>query len=154
MGSRDPGSTAPGQRLSVPVRDTRITGLGVTLVTMPFTRPESWAWHERTGLTSAVIGVHTDRWIDRLGEAAVAPGPTPSVMTEMGRRMEESVAEAPDRGELMTGRVLGGAGGTPSARRPSRAGLASRWRAGTSATGFASANARQGLDQMMSVPSQ
>ena len=86
----------------------RITGLDITLVTIPFTRPELWAWGERTGLTSAVIEVHTDRGIDGLGEALVVLGPTPSIVVEILRRMEEFVvAEAPNRVEYLTTKVLG-----------------------------------------------
>lgn len=86
----------------------RITGLDVTLVTIPFTRPELWAWGERTGVTSAVIEVHTDRGIDGLGEALVVLGPTPSIVVEIVRRMEELVVgEAPNRVEYLTARILG-----------------------------------------------
>lgn len=86
----------------------RITGLDVTFVTIPFTRPEIWAWGERTGVTSAVLQLHTDVGIDGLGEALVVLGPTPRVVLEMLRDMERLVVdEPPNRVEFLTAKVLG-----------------------------------------------
>jgi L-alanine-DL-glutamate epimerase-like enolase superfamily enzyme len=85
-----------------------ITGLDVTFVTIPFTRPELWAWGERMGVTSAVIELHTDAGIDGIGEALVVLGPTPPIVLEILRRMEELViGEAPNRVEFLTAKILG-----------------------------------------------
>jgi L-alanine-DL-glutamate epimerase-like enolase superfamily enzyme len=85
-----------------------ITGVDVTFVTIPFTRPELWAWGERMGVTSAVIELHTDAGVDGLGEALVVLGPTPPIVLEILRRMEELVVgESPNRVELLTAKILG-----------------------------------------------
>jgi L-alanine-DL-glutamate epimerase-like enolase superfamily enzyme len=85
-----------------------ITGLDVTFVTIPFTRPELWAWGERMGVTSAVIELHTDAGVDGLGEALVVLGPTPPIVLEILRRMEELVSgESPSRVEFLTAKILG-----------------------------------------------
>jgi L-alanine-DL-glutamate epimerase-like enolase superfamily enzyme len=85
-----------------------ITGLDVTFVTIPFTRPELWAWGERMGVTSAVIELHTDAGVDGLGEALVVLGPTPPIVLEILRRMEELVVgESPNRVEFLTAKILG-----------------------------------------------
>jgi L-alanine-DL-glutamate epimerase-like enolase superfamily enzyme len=85
-----------------------ITGLDITFVTIPFTRPELWAWGERMGVTSAVIELHTDAGIDGLGEALVVLGPTPPIVLEILRRMEELVVgESPNRVEWLTSKILG-----------------------------------------------
>lgn len=85
-----------------------ITGLDVTFVTIPFTRPELWAWGTRLGVTSAVIELHTDAGIDGLGEALVVLGPTPPVVLAILRGMEELVVgEAPSRVEYLTAKILG-----------------------------------------------
>jgi L-alanine-DL-glutamate epimerase-like enolase superfamily enzyme len=85
-----------------------ITGIDVTFVTIPFTRPELWAWGARTGVTSAVVEVHTDVGIDGLGEALVVLGPTPPIVRELLRRIEELViGEEPNRIEFLTGKILG-----------------------------------------------
>jgi len=86
----------------------RITGLDVTLVTIPFTRPELWAWGDRKGVTSAIVELHTDAGIDGLGEAVVVLGPTPTIVVDILRRMEELVVgEAPNRVEFLTAKILG-----------------------------------------------
>lgn len=86
----------------------QITGLDVTFVTIPFTRPELWAWGDRKGMTSAIIEVHTDAGISGLGEAVVVLGPTPPIVLEVLRRMEQLVVgEAPNRVELLTAKILG-----------------------------------------------
>jgi L-alanine-DL-glutamate epimerase-like enolase superfamily enzyme len=85
-----------------------ITGLDVTFVTIPFTRPELWAWGERKGVTSAVIELHTDAGVTGLGEAVVVLGPTPPIVLAVLRRMEELViGEAPNRVEFLTAKILG-----------------------------------------------
>lgn len=86
----------------------RITGLDVTFVTIPFTRPELWAWGNRMGVTSAIIEVHTDAGISGIGEAVVVLGPTPPIVNEVLRRMEQLVVgEAPNRVEFLTAKILG-----------------------------------------------
>lgn len=86
----------------------RITGLEVTFVTIPFTRPELWAWGERKGVTSAVIELHTDAGVSGIGEAIVVLGPTPPIVLAVLRRMEELViGEAPNRVEFLTAKILG-----------------------------------------------
>jgi L-alanine-DL-glutamate epimerase-like enolase superfamily enzyme len=88
-----------------------ITGLDVTFVTIPFTRPELWAWGTRWGVTSAVIELHTDVGVTGLGEAVVVLGPTPPIVLAVLRRMEELViGGAPNRVEHLTARVLGAGG--------------------------------------------
>lgn len=85
-----------------------ITGIDVTPVTIPFTRPELWAWGERRGVTSAVIELRTDTGVTGLGEAVVVLGPTPEVVVEILRRMERLVVgEDPGRVEYLTAKILG-----------------------------------------------
>lgn len=86
----------------------KITGINVTPVTIPFTRPELWAWGKRVGVTSAVIELETDGGITGLGEAVVVLGPTPQIVLEILRRMEELVVgEDPGRVEYLTAKILG-----------------------------------------------
>ncbi len=85
-----------------------ITSIDVTPVTIPFTRPELWAWGERRGVTSAVIELQTDTGITGLGEAVVVLGPTPLIVVEVIRRMEQLVVgEDPGRVEYLTAKILG-----------------------------------------------
>jgi L-alanine-DL-glutamate epimerase-like enolase superfamily enzyme len=51
----------------------RITGLRATPVAVPFTRPEAWAFGERTGMVSVLLEVDTDVGLVGLGEAAAYP---------------------------------------------------------------------------------
>ena len=51
----------------------RITGLRATPVAVPFTRPEAWAFGERTGMVSVLLEVDTDEGLVGLGEAAAYP---------------------------------------------------------------------------------
>jgi L-alanine-DL-glutamate epimerase-like enolase superfamily enzyme len=97
-------------------------------VTIPFTRPELWAWADRTGFTSAVLEVHTDRGIDGLGEAVVVLGPTPAILM--------AIPTGPGLGlELDRTRL-------------------DEYHAAYERQGFASAHAGQGANQMMNVPNQ
>ena len=48
----------------------RITALRATPVAVPFTRPEAWAFGERTGMVSVLLEVDTDEGLVGLGEAA------------------------------------------------------------------------------------
>jgi L-alanine-DL-glutamate epimerase-like enolase superfamily enzyme len=50
-----------------------ITALRATPVAVPFTRPESWAFGERTGMVSVLLEVDTDEGLVGLGEAAAYP---------------------------------------------------------------------------------
>ena len=86
----------------------RITGLDITLITIPFAKREKWAWGVREGMTSAVVEVHTDAGVTGIGEAIVVLGPTPPIVVELLRRMEELVAgEDPGRIEYLTAKVMG-----------------------------------------------
>lgn len=51
----------------------RITGIRATPVAVPFTRPEAWAFGERTGMVSVLLEVDTDEGLVGLGEAAAYP---------------------------------------------------------------------------------
>jgi L-alanine-DL-glutamate epimerase-like enolase superfamily enzyme len=51
----------------------RITGLRATPVAVPFTRPEVWAFGERTGMVSVLLEVSTDEGLVGIGEAAAYP---------------------------------------------------------------------------------
>jgi L-alanine-DL-glutamate epimerase-like enolase superfamily enzyme len=50
-----------------------ITALRATPVAVPFTRPEAWAYGERTGMVSVLLEVDTDEGLVGLGEAAAYP---------------------------------------------------------------------------------
>jgi len=52
----------------------QITGLKRTIVTVPFRKPEYWAWGSRPALTNTIIEIETDEGITGLGEAPSFPG--------------------------------------------------------------------------------
>lgn len=58
---------------------TVITGIEVTPVSVPFARPERWAFGEHTGMTTLIVELHTDSAITGLGEI-VPGGPGPRAL--------------------------------------------------------------------------
>jgi L-alanine-DL-glutamate epimerase-like enolase superfamily enzyme len=51
----------------------RITGLEVTIVSVPFTQPETWVWGRRHGITNALVEVSTDEGVTGIGECPGHP---------------------------------------------------------------------------------
>jgi L-alanine-DL-glutamate epimerase-like enolase superfamily enzyme len=51
----------------------RITGLEVTIVSVPFTQPETWVWGRRHGITNALVEVFTDEGVTGIGECPGHP---------------------------------------------------------------------------------
>lgn len=82
----------------------RITALEPTVVAVPFTRDELWAFGGRRGLTSVILEVHTDEGVTGLGEAAGYP--TPEIVLAVIRSLEGLVVgEDPFRIERLMKRV-------------------------------------------------
>lgn len=55
---------------------TRIVGIDLTPVTIPFTGPEHWAFGDHDGMTSVIVELRTDSGVVGLGEILPAgPGP-------------------------------------------------------------------------------
>lgn len=64
----------------------KITELKTTVVAVPFTGDELWAWGGRSGLTSVILEMKTDDGLTGLGEA---PGyPTPEIVLAVIRSLE------------------------------------------------------------------
>ncbi len=67
----------------------KITGLKTTVVAVPFTGDELWAWGGRGGLTNVILEMETDEGLIGLGEA---PGyPTADVVLAVIRSLESLV---------------------------------------------------------------
>lgn len=58
---------------------TRIAGIDVTPIAIPFAAPERWAFGEHTGMTSLVVELRTDSGLVGLGEI-VPGGPGPQAL--------------------------------------------------------------------------
>jgi len=54
-------------------RIAKITRIDTTAVSVPFTKPETWAWGRRLGITNLLIQIHTDVGVVGLGEAVGFP---------------------------------------------------------------------------------
>jgi L-alanine-DL-glutamate epimerase-like enolase superfamily enzyme len=55
------------------VAQVRITGLDVTVVSLPFREPETWIWGRRGGITNAIVEVSTDEGLAGIGECPGHP---------------------------------------------------------------------------------
>ncbi len=65
----------------------RITHVDVTIVSVPFKKPEAWRFGRAWGVTNAIVEVHTDEGVTGLGEA---PGnPAVRVVAEAIRAMSD-----------------------------------------------------------------
>jgi L-alanine-DL-glutamate epimerase-like enolase superfamily enzyme len=62
----------PTRGLVEPVK-VRITGLDVTVVSVPFKEPETWVWGRRHGITNALLEVRTDESLVGVGECPGHP---------------------------------------------------------------------------------
>jgi L-Ala-D/L-Glu epimerase len=51
----------------------KVTGVDVHIVSVPFTRPETWRFGRMWGLTNALVEVHTDEGITGIGEVPGSP---------------------------------------------------------------------------------
>jgi L-alanine-DL-glutamate epimerase-like enolase superfamily enzyme len=58
---------------------TRIAGIDVTPVSVPFARPERWAFGEHTGMTSLIVELRTESGLVGIGEI-VPGGPGPEAL--------------------------------------------------------------------------
>jgi len=64
----------------------RITALKTTVVAIPFTGAEKWAWGGRGGLANVILEVETDEGLTGLGEAGGYP--TPDIVVAVIRSLE------------------------------------------------------------------
>ncbi|HKW99505.1 MAG TPA: mandelate racemase/muconate lactonizing enzyme family protein [Bryobacteraceae bacterium] len=67
----------------------RITALKTTIVAIPFTAPEKWAWGGRGGLANVILEMETDEGVTGLGEAGGYP--TPDIVVAVIRSLEALV---------------------------------------------------------------
>jgi L-alanine-DL-glutamate epimerase-like enolase superfamily enzyme len=67
----------------------RITALKTTVVAIPFTGEERWAWGGRRGLANVILEVETDEGLVGLGEAGGYP--TPEIVVAVIRSLEDLV---------------------------------------------------------------
>jgi L-alanine-DL-glutamate epimerase-like enolase superfamily enzyme len=67
----------------------RITALKTTIVAIPFTGEEKWAWGGRGGLANVILEVETDEGLVGLGEAGGYP--TPDIVVAVIRSLEALV---------------------------------------------------------------
>jgi L-alanine-DL-glutamate epimerase-like enolase superfamily enzyme len=83
----------------------RITGLEVTIVSVPFTQPETWVWGRRHGITNALVEVFTDEGVTGIGEC---PGhPHVALVGEvLGAIAETIVGQDPLRIERILGVLM------------------------------------------------
>jgi len=51
----------------------KITDVKTTLISVPFQRPEVWAWGKRTGISSVIVEITTDEGLTGMGEIAILP---------------------------------------------------------------------------------
>jgi L-alanine-DL-glutamate epimerase-like enolase superfamily enzyme len=66
-----------------------ITALKTTIVAMPFTGEEKWAWGGRGGLSNVILEIETDEGLVGLGEASGYP--TPEIVLAVIRSLEPLV---------------------------------------------------------------
>jgi len=64
----------------------RITSLKTTVVAIPFTGAEKWAWGGRNGLANVILEIETDAGLMGLGEAGGYP--TPDIVVAVIRSLE------------------------------------------------------------------
>jgi len=64
----------------------RITRLKTTVVAIPFTSDEKWAWGGRRGLANVILELETDEGLIGLGEAGGYP--TPDIVVAVIRSLE------------------------------------------------------------------
>jgi L-alanine-DL-glutamate epimerase-like enolase superfamily enzyme len=67
----------------------RVTALKTTVVAIPFTGEEKWAWGGRRGLSNVILEIETDEGLVGLGEAAGYP--TPEIVVAVIRSLEPLV---------------------------------------------------------------
>jgi muconate cycloisomerase len=87
----------------------RISELNTTLVSVPFREEETWLWGRVSGLTNAIVEIHTDEGIVGIGEC---PGyPTVSIVSEFIDVCRPLlIGENPLRIERIVGTVMARAG--------------------------------------------
>ena len=66
-----------------------ITALKTTIVAIPFTGDETWAWGGRRGLSNVILEIETDEGLVGLGEAGGYP--TPDIVVAVIRSLEDLV---------------------------------------------------------------
>jgi L-alanine-DL-glutamate epimerase-like enolase superfamily enzyme len=83
----------------------RVSGLTVTVVSVPFNEEETWIWGRRGGITNALVEVTTDEGVAGVGEC---PGhPNVALVREVLQSVREVVlGENPLRPERLIGLLL------------------------------------------------
>ena len=86
----------------------KVTGVDIHVVSVPFTRPETWRFGRMWGLTNALVEVHTDEGITGIGEVPGSPliglvrgaleATIPWIVGEDPMRVNEFLTRASDRG--------------------------------------------------------
>jgi L-alanine-DL-glutamate epimerase-like enolase superfamily enzyme len=86
----------------------KVTGVDVHVVSVPFTKPETWRFGRMWGLTNAIVEVHTDEGITGIGEAPGSPliklvvdaieASVPWIVGEDPFRVKSFLSRADDRG--------------------------------------------------------
>jgi len=86
----------------------KVTGVDIHVVSVPFTRPETWRFGRMWGLTNALVEVHTDEGITGIGEVPGSPliglvrealqATVPWIVGEDPMRVNEFLTRASDRG--------------------------------------------------------
>jgi L-alanine-DL-glutamate epimerase-like enolase superfamily enzyme len=87
----------------------KITRVDITPVSVPFRKPELWAWGERRGISSVILQVHTDEGLVGLGEAAGMPS-TPVIVEALRHCVPLIDGWDPSRIEECTRRLYGPGG--------------------------------------------
>jgi L-alanine-DL-glutamate epimerase-like enolase superfamily enzyme len=86
----------------------KVTDVDIHIVSVPFTRPETWRFGRMWGLTNAIVEVHTDEGITGIGEVPGSPliglvrdalqATVPWIVGEDPMRVNEFLTRASDRG--------------------------------------------------------
>ena len=86
----------------------RVTNVDIHIVSVPFTKPETWRFGRLWGLTNAIVEVHTDEGITGIGEVPGSPlislvrdaleATTPWIVGEDPLRITEFLTRCQDRG--------------------------------------------------------
>jgi L-alanine-DL-glutamate epimerase-like enolase superfamily enzyme len=86
----------------------KVTNVDVHVVSVPFTKPETWRFGRLWGLTNAIVEVHTDEGITGIGEVPGSPlislvrdaieATTPWIVGEDPLRITEFLTRCQDRG--------------------------------------------------------